>query len=117
MNYSEMFEQLNKRSIEILKSLNYKESAFDGVGLDDGKVWIALDGDMDDCYTCILEFTIDEFNDVENGIQKYKERLQKEEEERKRRNEERRREKEEMEKQLRYEMYLKYKEEFENENT
>lgn len=114
LTFTEMMKKIDERAKEFLKNTDYKDWNYRYTQIEDDKVIILVEksfhGEWD---SNSLEVLSEEFNS-ENGIQMYFDRMKKEEIEWQQKLDEIEKEQEEKNKQLRYEMYLKYKKEFEN---
>lgn len=111
-----MYEAVINRINEFVKSAGLSIWDYDNFEIDNDKIHIYLEERYETTYTTSLSVLVDEFNDVENGVERFKIRFQKEQEEKRKKIEENNKLQEERNRQTRYELYLKYKEEFENEN-
>lgn len=116
MKYTEMHEAVINRAKEFIKSAGFSIWDYDNLEIENDKIHIYIDEGFEITNLTCISVLVDEFNDNESGIERFKVRLRKEKEEERKRIEERNKLIEERNRQSRYEMYLKYKEEFENEN-
>lgn len=114
LTLTEMMKKIDERAKEFIKNTDYKDWDYQYTRFEDDKAIILVGklfrGEWD---SNSLEVLSEEFNS-ENGIQMYFDRMKKEEIEWQQKLDKIEKEQEEKNKQLRYEMYLKYKKEFED---
>lgn len=114
LTLTEMMKKIDERAKEFIKNTDYKDWDYQYTRFEDDKAIILVGksfrGEWD---SNSLEVLSEEFNS-ENGIQMYFDRMKKEEIEWQQKLDEIEKEQEEKNKQLRYEMYLRFKKEFEN---
>lgn len=117
MNYVDMIYAIDKRAKEFIKSMEYSNWEYQHTTILNNMIIITI-GKSFCSEWCETTFEIlpEEFNS-ENGIQMYIDRLKQEEIEKQKELEKSKKAIEERNKQLRYEMYLQYKKEFENEEN